>query len=582
LPVPPAAVRAAIPTWQHALVVGVFAILGISFQVERAGWKGAPDAVEGDLGSIASFAAALDHPECFTRDAFLADSRNFNWYATLHVPLARWLRPLVGSYAGVYLAGYGATVFAHLLGFYLLGLALFGSLVWSVVMAFLALAPVSAGIVYDGWGLFVDPMPRLTFSALTGFLLAGAVRWRCTPKAWPLLMLAAGGATYIHLLSAPVFGLMLWLGLWAYRPPHWSTPGWLARMIGLGLLFALPAVPVLAQYVTLRQFAPSGADPLMQEVYRYRFIPQILNVWYSMKLTVKALLVEGTAAMGLIGLLLLLRSARREAAGLAPRSAGLLRRLRLACAWRRGMLGMPLLWLAAVVGAAAVPLMDYALAVRRGTVMMEVDGVRNVRFFVPVLLVLFLWGLVELERGGGRAAAWSKLGLLAAVGWFAWHGGVGIVTKPAAALQVCRTGQPADLLPLQRAQAAEALRQLTPAQACVLPFNYPEMIIRHATLRPVVHGDKEGCYVMFARRQVLVDWYERQKHCDQLNRMPAGPARLGAIIQWAGQLGAQYILIDEPHPVGEPLAAPAVSLWSNARYSLLSLAEAVAAGSPGG
>ncbi len=110
-------------------------MLAISFQIWRFGWSGAADAVDGDLGYIASYAAGLDHAELFAGDPMLGDARNFAWYSSVHVPLARAAHKLAGSYAGVFLATYGLHIFAHLAGFYLLGVVLFGSPFWATVLA---------------------------------------------------------------------------------------------------------------------------------------------------------------------------------------------------------------------------------------------------------------------------------------------------------------------------------------------------------------------------------------------------------------------------------------------------------------
>jgi hypothetical protein len=535
----------------HVLAVAVFALIAVSFQVQRTGWRGAADAVEGDLGNVAAFAAGHGHPELFAADDVLGDARNFGWYATMHVPLARYAAPLMGGYARVLLATYGAHIFAHLMGFYLLGLVLFNSSLWSLVLAFVALAPVSAGIVYDGWGLFDDPLPRLTYSAITGFLLAGAVKWRTTPMAWPWLMLAAGATTYVHPVSAPAIGLALWLGLWSHHPAKWSWAGRLVRMAGLGLLFILPAVPFALAYVTGRQYAPSGSDPLMQEIYRYRFLPHTMNVPFAMKLTLKALLFSGTAALGMVGAIVLLRAGK----------------------WREGTLRQFALWLAAIalVGA-AMPLTDYFIATSRGAVTAQVDLERNVRFFVPVLLVLFVWAMAELDRRTPRST-WARLGLLVATAWFAAHGGVGILARPLAAAKVLATGKPSDPQASRRAEAIAALRELTPPGTRVLPWNFPPSPIRHAALRPVVHAAQDGSSLLFSRRELAAAWYGRQKRCDELARQPAGPERLGRIISLARTLEADCLLIDEPLAPGDPLPGEAKCLWSNQTYSLLRLSE---------
>ncbi len=42
--------------------------------------------LKADASSLASFAAAMDHPGLFAGDAILDDPRHFDYYPTIHVP----------------------------------------------------------------------------------------------------------------------------------------------------------------------------------------------------------------------------------------------------------------------------------------------------------------------------------------------------------------------------------------------------------------------------------------------------------------------------------------------------------------
>ena len=52
-----------------------------------------------DAANIASFSAALDHPQLFANDALLSNPANFSFYSTLHIPLIRILAKWFGNYS---------------------------------------------------------------------------------------------------------------------------------------------------------------------------------------------------------------------------------------------------------------------------------------------------------------------------------------------------------------------------------------------------------------------------------------------------------------------------------------------------
>ncbi|MGH2395803.1 MAG: hypothetical protein ACRDFW_02205, partial [bacterium] len=89
-----------------------------------------------------SFAVARDHPEFFSGDSVLGDSRNVSVYPTIHIPIIRGLARVTGDYGMAFISLLGVHVFLQALGFYLLGLVIFQSRYWGALLAVLTLMPV--------------------------------------------------------------------------------------------------------------------------------------------------------------------------------------------------------------------------------------------------------------------------------------------------------------------------------------------------------------------------------------------------------------------------------------------------------
>src|SRR5438874_10752482 len=56
--------------------------------------------VTGDAGNIVSFTAARIYPEAFTRDFAFNNVKNFQFYATIHIPLLMLLHKVFNFHLG--------------------------------------------------------------------------------------------------------------------------------------------------------------------------------------------------------------------------------------------------------------------------------------------------------------------------------------------------------------------------------------------------------------------------------------------------------------------------------------------------
>jgi hypothetical protein len=245
-------------------VLLVFAALALAYTASV--WCGTTPYVglAGDAANIATFVAARAHPELFPRDPVLADPQNYRFYATIHLPLIRALGAIVGSYGTAFLLLLPLHAWFQLTGFYALGMALFASRPWAVVLA--AANAVTLHLpLGEIWGLWPDALPRVTFQALLPFLLAAACRWRSQPRAWPWLMLAMGALTYVHPVSFPAWALAIWLGFWPFLPAGWRVHERAACLVLLGLVCSAVAAPFAWLYVSSFE---TGVKP-----------PEIVAMW---------------------------------------------------------------------------------------------------------------------------------------------------------------------------------------------------------------------------------------------------------------------------------------------------------------
>src|SRR5437870_715799 len=204
-------------TLADGVIVLAFGLLALIFYLGR--WGGAYPFVflESDAANIAGFAAAWDHPELFQGDELLGDQRNFGIYSTIHIPLIRALAKLTGDYGTAFIFLLGPHVFIQALGFYILGRVLFQSRYWATLLAIVTMMPVWLNLG-EYWGIYDDPLPRVSFQALLPYLLAGTFYWRSNPAVWPWLLGFAGALIYVHPVSAPGWILAVWLGMWAFQP----------------------------------------------------------------------------------------------------------------------------------------------------------------------------------------------------------------------------------------------------------------------------------------------------------------------------------------------------------------------------
>jgi O-antigen/teichoic acid export membrane protein len=490
----------------------------------------------GDGGNIASYAAALDHPTWFQADPALGASNNIGIYATIHVPLIRALNHLTGDYGLAYAWLVLPQTFLQLLGFYILGRVLFStagenkSRFWAFLLAFLtAMTVINIGLG-EIWGVWQDALPRVTFQSLLPFLLALTLVWKDRPRRWPWLMLFAGLLVYVHPISAPAWGLAVWLSLWLLQPRDWSWKRRTLVMAGLGGLFLVVLTPFAINYLSYR-----GRD----QAADYSTVMAILKTYSP------ANLINVPAAVGDF-----LKNMTRNL--LLPVAM-----LGFAITWQlkkndRTPIKVVLLWTAGIlITSVLIPLAEQVIENHFHILPLETELVRCIRYFVPLLLLFWIWPLAEwtprLSHPLARRAA-VAIGILLFGFW-------GATNRPAVrdmfqtfacftkVRLVCPAPSPLDELIL-------SLRTETQPGEGVLVFNEDtayisqSLSVRYAALRPLVYTLRDSGILGYSNRSALAGWLATTKQMDVFRDMTDPGQRLDGLVPLAESLGADYLVID--------------------------------------
>jgi hypothetical protein len=547
----------------EAVVLLVFMAFAILFHVGRN--INAPEVLDlcGDAANIASFAAAWDHPELFEGDMALGDQKNFRFYATVHIPLIRLMQRVTGNYGYAYTALAGAHVFLHLAGFYIFGRLLIRSRFWSFVLAWALLPKVPVGW-YTAWGIWQDPLPRMSFSALLGFLWAATLYWRKRPFAWPWIMVSAGLMMYVHPVSAPTIALAVWMGLWSHKPEQWSQGKRFGYMVFCGFCFLVVTIPFIANYSVHREHVQAADLEQVREILEFRFAPGFI---VDRALTMKNFIVvlcrkTPLIPLSVMGAILLIWVGNEN---------------------ERRLLNLFLLWgLGIAISSIGIFLLDYLLARIAGRLPALPLIVRGVRFFVPLLIVITVASLMVIEdRVEGLIGSRIALVTLMVLAFFLIRGANPAITIPKTGAKrvlfgiKTTEGDPAYEYNPYSKEAIMAVRRLTPPKARMLVYDFDELelAVRYGALRPVVYSWRDSGVLSYANHKALFKWLQTQETYQEIRENEDQVARSNDLLGLAETLDAEYLLINLDEIPSEYLSDAGEETWSNERYSLIRLSE---------
>ena len=328
----------------------------------------------GDNYQVLATIVADHNPGYFDADPVLGDPRNYAFYRTAFTTLVDWTYQWLGNPGQVY--GFLSIPINALrvLGFFLLGLSLFRSPRWAVVLALASAVEIRFTVFREWWGIPWVVYARTSYEAMFPYLLLAAVtanarQWRQT-----LAMVAAGVATYLHPVSGPPVAFALWAAMC-------SQGGGAARSLRLrnGLAAGLAYVLVILPFV-IHFLAETGFGD--------------------------ATFAELNAALRFIyhGYMDLPRSLAKQATSFTLAAIFGLGMLGLAAAWRHGerrIVGFLGVFSAALVFAAIVaPVADHAIAAALGRLPLQIDFVRGAKFLAPVAVIGLVWGAKLIWEAG--------------------------------------------------------------------------------------------------------------------------------------------------------------------------------------
>lgn len=332
--------------------------------------------MSGDPANIASFAAALAHPDAFAGDAVLSDPKNFAWYTPLYVKFVR----LFGDWGFHYGTSRALLVFlstlAGLFGYF----HLFRLISRSSAFAFVA----TLGLWFlkehypanEDWGPMLV-LPRTVYGSLLPWVVVLALRWLSQPRWWWVPAAASATLFYVHPVSSPALtGAILTAFVF-------GGPGKLGQRIAWGGLGALVAIAVMFPYVMVYAGKYSGTvvtDPNLtaqaMEVARQRFAPEYLDPRIFYRELAIHLLITPRHWLGIAAFYLLCRYRRNSLT--TKVSVGMLTGY--------------------VIVTCLIPAVDVTISSMLGRLPFQIDLIRNMRYLDVLFLGLVAAALREINR----------------------------------------------------------------------------------------------------------------------------------------------------------------------------------------
>jgi hypothetical protein len=240
---------------------------------------------------------------------------------------------------------------------------------------------------------------------------------------------------------------------------------------------------------------------------------------------------------------------------------------------------MVLLWMAGIfIASVLIPFTERMVEQHFRILPIETELVRCIRYFVPLLLLFWIWPLVEWTRRHTNPLANRAVVGLGIVLLGFW----GATNRPAVrdifqtfvcftkAHLVCPAPRPLDELII-------TLRTQTQPGEGVLFFNQDTaftsqtLSVRYEAVRPMVYTSRDSGLLSYANRSALPAWLETTRKWEALRAMSDPQKRLVGLISLADGLKADYLAIDfEVTPeflAGQPVKV----LLHNDGYTLMQL-----------
>jgi hypothetical protein len=520
-------------TWRDALIGILFALFAFAFQAQRRSDSYNGIFINGDAALYTAVAAARSNPQLFIGDTLLENPSNYNFYRPVHIPTIQTLGWVTGDYGKGLILLLGPLVWIHLIGYYLLGRVLYHNRFWALILSITTSVYILTPIG-DDVGLMFDPLPGFAFGALLPYLLSVLIRYRDDTKKWIIIISCCAGFVYIHPVSAPAWVFGVWLSYVLSNPDKASLRHRVRRSFALGLAACCVALPFAVLYVSSHDHLPN--DPVNIAAIRAAIEARVEPALFSPGSTIaeysKWLLTDfHYTYFALLSVGLLWLSSKPD---------------------RRNTTVLITVITGVVAFTVLLPAAEY-LATTSSEVPFQTDLVRPLKYVVPVIFILSVWGLCAAQRGLNRSIkskhALSFIGLLVGV--------IFVICVHRKNSDVARFVYPTvrawmhgKLLPQQplthlaSLEAIRAVRDFTPEKSKVFVAAEFPLQVRYAALRPVVYAFKDGWFFTISNYAGLLRWHNTYKKLGEISETGYSASEVRqTVIPVAKELKADYILI---------------------------------------
>ena len=531
---------------RHVAPIGLLLILSILYQLAIYNGQNPYVFLGEDAANIAAFTAARENPEFFQQDALLGEPKNFRFYQTVHLYILPWLKKLVGDYGTAFISTLGITVFLQLLGFYLLGWLLHRDCFLAFLLAILSLSHVRLNMLSDYWGFFSDPLPRNTFQAFLPFLLSAAYYWRQQPHFWPGVIALAGFGMYLHPVSAPIWGVAIWLGFLVYLPASWSWAKKIFVLLGTGLIFVIIIIPFAFNFFTYHAPSQTQDHQRVLELIKSCFCPGFLDLSQTLVAFITDPLLVWLFFCLLFSLLYLTRQYQEK------RLVGLL------WAWLMGI----------ILTAVIIPIADQAISRVLQRIPFELDLIRGLRFIVPLSLIATFLALATWRASAsGLWHRWPFLVFALILLISTQKNTIAPLFRPFKQTGFWQTS------PRQRdlQEALEFLRCQPIANGPVLSLlpRHQTLAIRYYSLKPLAYCLKDGPTFAYANHAGLLVWQEISLQLKQFLTTQLPSNKITELLSWAKSLGVAWVVL--PHTSLPTDYQPPAGSFRNGHFAILAV-----------
>ncbi len=522
-----------------------------------------------DAGNYASFAAAQKYPELFRSDPFLGNIDNFNMFSSFHVYLTKALESIFGNFGTAFMILQLPLTFLQLCGFYLLGKELYRNRLFGFLLSILAFVFVKMNLS-EFWGYETSPIPRFSFQACIPFVLLLVLKQGQNPRKWPLILSITALLTYVHAVSTPAWSIAIILSLWFMTPRSIS-----ARVKGKYLLFSLflffvILLPFSLQYFhsTLSADQSMSARAEIQAIMSFRLPEGQIDFNVAMHDFLNVLLQDISHQIlfftSIISFMIM---------NLIPRNSPKGRRVMAASMWVIGI----------YIGSIVFTMFDYGIAALLGRNPLQIQFIRSLRNFFPLLYIFFLWPFALSYRKIVRYKLNTKIislipVLICAIFIFEW-GKVNEFEKTpvmASTLTCWREGKivcSENKWLGTRAEFYTELQELTPENSRILG---DDLAIRYFSLRPMAFSTKDGGAFSVTNHSALLDWYEYLQVYDEITSLKDDwHAYIDEYTDFAHRVHADYLIIEDAYSSQDYYPAELKLVFSNDEYTLLEIQNSI-------